>query len=240
MALADLLHVAEVGRVAGVVDRRAAADAQHEARRRPAVDHRRRAGRGLRHAQAARVHGGHHGDRDLAVGDGDLAAHVHQRVEAHPLAREAEHCGHVRAELEARHEPRAGAARERHRVAHVIEMAVRHQDVVEALHGGEGIATVARRGVARVAQPRVDHQHVAAGRDDLEGGMPVPGDARLAGRLRRLGRARRSEGRQGQHQPEGRRGESPAHCFSPPSACSSWRRAPSGPPCPPSVPGRAS
>ena len=126
----------------------------------------------IRHA--ARMDGRRHGHDDFAVGDRNFSADVHQGVEPHLGLWIALQLAQVGAELEVRHQPRAGLLRDRDGVADMIKMAMRDQDVIDLFQIGQRVLLVFDLRVHRIREPGIDQQHGAVRRHDLKRRMPMP------------------------------------------------------------------
>ena len=166
MQLADEAHVAEQVGVAGEVEPVAVLELDDEADRVAEIERRLAA----RVPVAGRVVGVGHGHAGCPATSTVPPLFMPMTASSPPGSRRASHrlisCMHGQ----------AGRSRlaSGDRVAHVVEMAVGDEQQVAALD-------VRRRPwAARVAEPRVDQDDLAAGRPELEAGMAVPGERRVA------------------------------------------------------------
>jgi hypothetical protein len=103
--------------------------------------------------------------------DRDRAALVHPD---HPLGAVAEVLAQPQAQLVDRRPARAGPPGDRQGVPQVVEMAVRHEEDVAP------VDRIGRLRALRVAEPGVDQDRLAARRPDLDAGVAVPGETRVA------------------------------------------------------------
>jgi len=158
--------MSENTRIARVVDPVAVFELDHEAGRVAEIEGRlargvpvarRMVGRDHRDLQAGRLDGAALVEADDGVGTARQAA-------TEPQA----HLVHARP-----HGPQA--TREGDGVAHVIEVAVRHEQHVALLDG------IGRDRAPRVREERIDDHGLAAGGIDPDHGMAVPGDRRAIG-----------------------------------------------------------
>ena len=145
--------------VAGMIDRKAVGELHHEAAGLPAGDH-----------LAPHRHGGgmdRLGHGDLEPGQGHGAALVHAHHPGDPLL------GQDLRQFVDGHHRGPGLLGQRHRLAHVIPMAVGHQDDIHLPH-------LLHRGLEhRIAEPGVDgHCHPAP--HQFKGRMAIISDAHPA------------------------------------------------------------
>ena len=163
-----------------MVNRRAILDLQNKPRWSAAIHHLGILFFSIRISHAAGVHGRRHGHHDLALRDCNFTAGVHQGIEAHLVLGIAQQFFHVRAQLEIRDQAGAGLLRNRHRLAHMIEMTVRDQNVIDLLDPRHRILAVFRLGVHRILEPWIDQQHDAVRRHNFKGCVAMPYKRRVS------------------------------------------------------------
>ena len=135
------------------------------------------AGRRILQDHLRRMLGVDHGD--LHAGEGlDGAALVHARHEVGRHQAERQQRLVEAGRRPDRHVVRLG---DLHGVAEMIAVAVRHQDQVDLADLAEVLEL--GRDLGGAHDPGIDHDHLAAGRGELEGGLAVPQQLGLALRL---------------------------------------------------------